>query len=81
MKVIDRIKQDYISTKLKTIGGYDKAVIGIDPETLRLVYSGKKILSILIETMSPADAQEFFDFNFMNFYMGEGSPIICDDNY
>jgi hypothetical protein len=81
MTLLERIKEDYSELKLQKIQGYDKAVIGIDPQAKCLIYSGKKILEILLRTLGPADAQEYFEITFMNFYNGVNTPVICDDNY
>jgi hypothetical protein len=80
MRLIDRIKEDYPEVKLMEIEGFEKAVIGIDPQAKNLIYSGRKIMAILLETMDTAVAGEYFEYNFMNFYMGVNTPVICDDN-
>lgn len=60
--------------------GYDKAVIGVDEKSLRLIYSVSKCLSILEETMTPEEANEWFNYNVEGSYMGEQTPIWCHDN-
>jgi len=61
--------------------GFDDAVIGVDESTLRLIYSTTKCVEILIERddMEFDEALEYFDFNVRGAYMGEKTPIWCED--
>ena len=59
--------------------GFDEAVIGVDYDKLRLIYSVKKVMSILNQTMNPEDAWEHFAFNIAGSYVGEKTPIWCYD--
>jgi hypothetical protein len=59
---------------------FDEAIIGIDKETMRLIYSVSKCIEILSNDMSEEEAVEYFDFNVRGAYMGEKTPIWCIDN-
>lgn len=59
--------------------GFDAAVIGLDEKSGRLIYSVKKCLEILAKGMSGEEAREYFDFNVSGAYMGEKTPIWCED--
>ena len=63
--------------------GFDDAVIGVDYASTRLIYSCKKCLEILIEVegMDPMDAVEHFQYNVAGAYVGEKTPIWCEDSY
>ena len=63
--------------------GFDDAVIGVDYGSSRLIYSCKKCLEILIEVdgMDPMDAVEHFQYNVAGGYVGEQTPIWCEDSY
>jgi hypothetical protein len=63
--------------------GFDDAVIGVDSASSRLIYSCKKCLEILIEVeeMDPEDAIEHFSYNVTGAYVGEKTPIWCEDSY
>jgi hypothetical protein len=62
--------------------GFDNAVIGVDETTMRLIYSVKKCIEILIEEgMTYEDAMEHFSFNVSGSYVGEKTPIWCSDNF
>jgi hypothetical protein len=60
--------------------GFDKAIVGIgyrpgsDPI---IAYDMRKCINILVERdgMSPEEAQEFFDYNTLEAWVGEGTPI------
>jgi hypothetical protein len=59
--------------------GFDEAIIGLEIETNRVIYSVKKCIEILCEDMSEDDAREHFDFNVAGGYVGEQTPIFCND--
>jgi len=58
-------------------GGYDDAIIGLDDASGRLVYDVDKIIRILMEDgMSYDEAFEFYDYNILNSYVGEKTPLF-----
>lgn len=62
--------------------GFDNAVIGVDETTMRLIYSVKKCIEILIEEgLTYEDAMEHFSFNVSGSYVGGETPIWCQDNF
>jgi hypothetical protein len=63
--------------------GFDDAVIGVDYGSSRLIYSCKKCIEILIdqEEMTAEDAIEHFQFNVAGAWVGEKTPIWCEDSY
>ena len=62
--------------------GFDQAIIGVgyrpgsDPI---VIYDKNKCISILMErdNMSPDEANEFFDYNTLEAWVGEGTPIYA----
>jgi hypothetical protein len=50
---------------------------------MRLIYSVKKVIETLIteDEMSLEDAMEHYEFNIRGSYIGELTPIWCDDMY
>lgn len=65
--------------------GFDEAILGevtlpITSQML-LVYSVAKCIGILIDRdgMSYEEAEEFFDFNVRDAYVGEGTPLWLDE--
>jgi hypothetical protein len=78
--MIDEILQAYDIDTLKA-DGFDEAIIGVDLETNRLIYSVKKCLEILSEQMAQDEALEYFDYNTRCAYVGDLTPIWCEDNF
>lgn len=57
--------------------GLDSAIIGVEVNSMRVVYNHDKILSILMkEGMSEEDALEHIDYNILGAYVGEKTPIF-----
>ena len=62
--------------------GFDDAIIGLCEVTNRVIYSTKKIIEILIEEgMEYEDALDHFGYNITGSYVGEMTPIFCDDRF
>lgn len=62
--------------------GFDEAVIGLEEPSLRLIYSVKKTIDILIEEgMTEEDALEHFYYNVSGAYVGDLTPIWCEDRF
>lgn len=61
--------------------GLDNAIIGICPDTLRVVYSRTKVIEVFMKEqfMEEEDAIEHADYNTFNAYVGEQTPIWIDD--
>jgi hypothetical protein len=69
------IIENYSHEELIKADNFDDAVVGIEVNTLRLVYSIDKMIAILTEDMSYEDAIEYLDFNVFSEYVGERTPI------
>jgi hypothetical protein len=69
--------------KAKFADGFDEALVGIarrfgaDPLP---VYSREKCINVLMkrDKMNEEDANEFFEFNVIGSWVGEGTPIFMD---
>jgi hypothetical protein len=79
--MIDKIIDQYEEESFLKADGFDDAIIGIDETTMRLIYSVKKCMEILMINMSEEDAMEHFSFNISGAYVGEKTPIWCSDNF
>jgi hypothetical protein len=83
MNMLDLIiEQNPEDTFLKA-DGLDEAIIGYDDQTGRLIYSMTKIINILIEDdgMTEEDALEHYYYNIHGGYVGEQTPIWCNDYF
>ena len=59
--------------------GFDEAIIGVETNTGRVVYSETKCIDILSRQMEMEEAIEFFSFNVSGSYVGEKTPIFVND--
>ena len=62
--------------------GFDKAIIGFDESSERVIYSVKKIINVLMkdEQMSYEDAFEWYSYNMANTrFKTSNEPIYCND--
>lgn len=77
--MIEEIIEKYEDEEFLKADGFDEAIIGVDESTMRLIYSVKKCIFILMEDMCEEDAIEYFSFNVSGGYVGEKTPIWCQD--
>lgn len=77
--MLELILETYPEDDFLKADGFDDAIIGVDESNMRLIYSVKKCITILMKDMSSEDAWEYFNFNVRGSYMGEKTPIWCDD--
>lgn len=81
MSKLTEITQMFDDDTFLTIDGLDDAIIGVDNRSMVLVYSISKCLEILGEQMSADDAEEYFNFNILNAYIGEKTPLFIHDSF
>lgn len=63
------------------VDGFDKAIIGEEYSSGRLVYSAERMIKILMnrDGMSFEEALEFMEYNIIGAYVGEMTPIYISD--
>lgn len=80
--MLQEIVEYYYDEEILKADGFDEAVIGIDENSMRLVYSVKLCIEKLVtEGMSMEDAIDYFNFNVSGAYVGEKTPIWCHDMF
>lgn len=79
MNKLERILEEYNDEDILKADGFDDAIIGIDYSTKRLIYSISGCIRILSREMSEEDAVEYFFYNVAGAYVGEKTPIWCED--
>ena len=78
--MLEKILEQYEDEQILIADGFDGAVIGIEENSMRLIYSVEKCINILMKQgMEMTEAVEYFDFNVSGSYVGEKTPIWCDD--
>jgi hypothetical protein len=74
--------EHYAKDGLTFADGLDGAIIGIEQDTYRIVYSRKKVIKILTKEMgNKFEAIEFAEFYIFDAYVGEQTPIWVDDEF
>jgi hypothetical protein len=77
--MIQEIIERYEDEVFLKADGFDDAIIGVDEQTMRLIYSVSKCIEILMVDMDHIDAIEYFSYNVSGAYVGEKTPIWCND--
>ena len=77
---LEEIIEMFPEEEFLTADGFDSAIIGVEPNTMRLVYNRDKMIGILIEDekMDEIDAIEYLEFNTWNAYVGDKTPIFIE---
>jgi hypothetical protein len=83
--MLQEIVEMFPESEILKCDGYDDCILGYDYNwdgRIRLIYSVKAILDKMVkeEGLSDDDAIEHFEFNFRGAYMGENTPIWCQDD-
>jgi hypothetical protein len=77
---LEEIIEMFPEEEFLTADGFDSAIIGVEPNTMRLVYNRDKMIGILIEDekMDEIDAIEYLEFNTWNAHVGDKTPIFIE---
>lgn len=79
-KTLDNIIEAFPEESFLTADGFDNCIIGLEAVSMRLIYSKSKIIMQLVsEGLTLEEAFEHFGFNIEGSYVGEQTPIWCDD--
>lgn len=74
---LSKILEDYEDVLIAD--GFDDAVIGIEPMTMRVVYDIDKVIEILMDQgMDHDEAVEYYEFNIVGAYVGEQTPLFVN---
>lgn len=80
VNVLQNILDSFPDEDFIMADGLDEAVIGYDHASMRLIYSVGLCVQILMqEGLTYEDALEHLNFNTLNAYVGEKTPIWCYD--
>lgn len=77
MKKIDQLNEMYPELELLQADGFDDAIIGLEPLSGKVIYDIDTMVQVLVtqEELTLEDAVEYLDFNVLNAYVGENTPI------
>ena len=85
MTRLEQLLEWYPDETFLSADGFEDCVIGVTYDkhvsTYRLVYSRTKCILHLVERdgMTIEEADEFFDFNVVDAYVGNKTPLFVDD--
>ena len=79
--MLTSILENWSEEQFTIADGFDEAVIGVDVVGERIIYSVQKVIDILIERdgMDEQDAIDWYEYNMQSTYVGEHTPIWCED--
>lgn len=79
--MLDKILEWFPEEEILKADGFDDAIIGIEDDSMRLIYSISKCIEILVaQGMPEEDAVEYFHFNTKCAWVGDKTPIWCTDD-
>ena len=78
--MLDKILEWFPEEEILKADGFDEAIIGIDIDTMRLIYSTSICIQILSRDMDEEDAVDHFHYNVKGSYVGVLTPIWCVDD-
>ena len=83
MIMIDKILEYFNDeTELIKADGFDDAIIGLEQQHMKLVYSVPLCIEVLVkEGMSVDDAIDYFEYNVRGSLTFEGSPLFVDTDW
>jgi hypothetical protein len=82
MDLINEIIERYPDEDILIANGFDDAILGYDSNSGKVIYSIKKSIDILVsEGLNLEDAYEHFEFNVRGSYVGDKTPIWCEDDF
>lgn len=77
MNILERIIEEHPDSEFLKCDGFDDAVVGYEIISERLVYDYNMMAEILMqEDMTDEDAIEYLDYNVLQAYVGEKTPIF-----
>jgi len=79
--MIDKIIEIYSDKEIIKADGFDDALIGIDCKSMRLIYSAKKCIEILMRHTDEKEAMRFYQEEIASAWFGDRTPIFCDDDF
>ena len=79
-KNIDRILEMYPGQDFIQADGFDDAIIGVEENSGKIIYDIDIMIDVLIciDDMSREDAIEHLNYNVINAYIGEQTPIYIN---
>ena len=79
----DKIEKFCVESEIDVLfaDGFDDAIIGLGRcfNTYKVIYDKSKLIKKLMEDMTMEEAEEFFEFNIIGSYVGDGTPVFIEE--
>ena len=61
--------------------GFDDAIIGVGRsfDKYKVIYDKSKVIKKLMEDMTCEEAEEYFEYNIIGAYVGDGTPMFLEE--
>lgn len=80
MSKVKEITERFPEETFLFVDGFEDAILGVDLTSFRVIYSISKCKEILVKDgFEPFEAEEYLFFNTIGAYVGEKTPIWCED--
>ena len=79
---IEKKVTEWSTEEILTADGFDEAIVGLArrPNLIAAAYDVNKILQIMVDGgMAPDEAREYFEFNVVDAWVGENTPVDIED--
>lgn len=79
---IEKKVTEWSTEEILTADGFDEAIVGLArrPNLIAAAYDVNKILQIMVDGgMAPDEAREYFEFNVVDAWVGENTPVYIED--
>ena len=81
--MLARILENFTEEEITLADGFDEAVIGIEISSMRLVYSVRMVIDIMMDRdgMDEQEAIDWYEYNMQSTWVGDTTPIWSEDRF
>ena len=80
MTKLEKLMREYPEQEFLVADGFDDAVVGVEVTSGRVIYDCGAMVQMLVarDEMTEEDAIEFIDYNVVNAFVGDNTPIFVN---
>tara|TARA_R110000796_G_scaffold9485_1_gene32308 strand:- start:624 stop:875 length:252 start_codon:yes stop_codon:yes gene_type:complete len=77
------ILENFTEEEITLADGFDEAVIGIEISSMRLIYSVRMVIDIMMDRdgMDEQEAIDWYEYNMQSTWVGDTTPIWSEDRF
>lgn len=81
--MLTSIVENFDQEELTLADGFDEAVIGIEISSMRLIYSVRMVIDIMMDRdgMDEQEAIDWYEYNMQSTWVGDTTPIWNEDRF